>query len=135
MAAEATKGSAESLLETLLSKMTELGRGKETEEKSSVSELPDDLGEREALLAPARFPARVPIMGTNELFKVLGLAELSKEEREEGINAFAVLFYQWGLYKDGRVLVGLWMLGVLVPRATEAAVKWGKSKKEKELGP
>jgi hypothetical protein len=99
---------------------------KETEEetKAKTPELPDDIDEREAMLRPARYPARVPIMGTNELFKVLGLAELSEEERQEGIEAFSVLFFQWGLYRDGRVLVALWMLGIMIPRATSAALLW-----------
>lgn len=129
VSSESSPGSAETLLQSLLTKVKAMGT-KETEEetKPKTPELPDDPDDREAALRPARYPARVPIMGTNELFKVLGLAELSEEERAEGIEAFSVLFFQWGLYRDGRVLVALWVLGVMIPRATSAALLWRQRK-------
>lgn len=123
----------ESLLEKLLSRTT-----KETEKEKTapLRELPDEDADREAALKPARFPARVPVIAFDETFRSFGLAELSPQEREEGVNAFSVLFWQWGLYRDGRVLVVLWLFAVLVPRmATAIRKRWFEKKTSATLPP
>jgi hypothetical protein len=127
----AQSGSGQQLLETLLEKLKATTT---PTEETSRPELPDDDAEREAALRPARWPARIPVVAFNETCRLLGLAELSEEEREEGINAFSVLFWQWGLFKDGRVLVALWMFGVAVPRATSAFMLYREREKTKAVG-
>lgn len=126
----APSGSGEALLESLLSRMKAATTPEETTSKA-LPELPDDDAEREAALRPARWPARIPVVAFNETFKLLGLEELSDEEKEEGLNAFAVLFWQWGLFRDGRVLVALWLFGIGVPRATSGFLKWREGKQKK----
>lgn len=121
----ASQSSGEALLEKLLSRLTTETTPKA--EKTSPT-LPDGDAEREAALRPARWPARTAVVGFNETFRVLGMDELSAEERDEGVNAFAVLFYQWGLFRDGRVLVSLWLFGTLVPRGTTAFLRWKAAK-------
>lgn len=124
----------ESLLEKLLSRTTTTE--KEKEKEKPLRELPDEDADREAALKPARFPARVPVIAFDETFRSFGLAELSPQEREEGVNAFSVLFWQWGLYRDGRVLVVLWLFAVLVPRmATAIRKRWFEKKTSATLPP
>lgn len=123
------QGSGEALLESLLERL----KGTVTTETETTSnalpELPDDDAEREAALRPARWPARIPVVAFDETFQLLGLESLSQQERDEGLNAFAVLFWQWGLFRDGRVLVALWLFGVATPRATAAFLAWRMAKR------
>lgn len=132
-AAPEEESRVESLLEKLLSRMT---KEEKEEKKTAIRELPDEDADREAALKPARFPARVPVIAFDETFRSFGLAELSPQEREEGINAFSVLFWQWGLYRDGRVLVVLWLFAVMVPRmATAIRKRWFEKKVNATLPP
>jgi hypothetical protein len=125
---ETSQASAQTLFESLLKKIQETTTPT-TEPTDERPELPDDNAEREAALRPARWPARVPVVAVNEVCRVLKLDELSDAEREEGINAWAVLFWQWGLFKDGRVLVFLWLFGIAAPRATSAMLAAQERKK------
>lgn len=132
-AAPEEESRVESLLEKLLSRTT---TEEKAEKKTAIRELPDEDADREAALKPARFPARVPVIAFDETFKSFGLAELSPQEREEGVNAFSVLFWQWGLYRDGRVLVVLWLFAVMVPRmATAVRKRWFEKKANATLPP
>lgn len=124
---------AESLLESLLSKLKEMSPTETKKETSSLPELPEEEADREAALKPARLPARIPVVAFDQVFKLTGLEPLSEGEKEEGINAWAVLFWQWGLFKDGRVLVMLWLMGLAMPRGTTAMLRWREAKKKKEL--
>lgn len=81
--------------------------------------LPEDSAELERSLKLARMPARLPVMAFDEAFQAAGIRGLSEQEREEGIHAWSALFWQWGLYRDGRVLVALWVFGVVVPRGID----------------
>lgn len=120
-------------METLLSKLSSMSPTTTEKTTKALPELPEEEADREAALRPARWPARIPVVAFNEVFKLTGLEELSEAEREEGINAFAVLFWQWGLFKDGRVLVFLWLFGIAMPRGTTALLRWREAQKAKEL--
>lgn len=130
----APTSASEPLLERLLSKLETLAPTMAEETRSSLPELPDDNDEREAALRPARWPARVPVTATDELLQVFGLRGLSDPETEQGLDAWAALFWQWGLYKDGRVLVALWLFGVAAPRVGDAVAARRARKKALEAG-
>lgn len=86
---------------------------------SSFRSLPTNPDELERELVLARLPAQIPVVMADELAKALGLSPLSEAEKRQGVEAFACLFWQMGLYNDGRVLVPLWLAGITIPRFIE----------------
>lgn len=92
--------------------------------------LPDDWDEREKALRLAKLPARIPVVAIDEMCRSFGMRPLSDQEREEGLDAWAALFWQLGLFRDGKVLVLLWMFGVATPRF----VDWVDERRRKRAG-
>lgn len=98
-------------------------------------QLPDDADQRDRALQVARIPARMPVTAIDELFRGFDVRPLSAQEREEGIEAWAALFWYYGL-TDPRLLVLLWMLGVAAPRIGDAVQKKrGASVAQPKLAP
>lgn len=113
-------------------RLAEAMKGTTTATRPSLKALPDDRDELLAEIALAKFPARVMVSAVSEVYLTLDFRELTEAEEDEGIHAFACLLWQLGLYKNGLVLVGLWLLGTLAPRMADRyrerkALREGKS--------
>lgn len=122
--AAASDAPSEALLKTILERL----EAPTTE--SDTPRLPEDDAGRDSALRPYRFTARIPVMLSDTLFQAFGLDGLSEEERKEGVNAFSVLFWEWGLLGSGKVLVFLWLAGVMIPRAPQAVQLYRASQEE-----
>jgi hypothetical protein len=60
------------------------------------------------------------ITGVSHICTELGSIPLDGDEQEGGVQAFSALLYQYGAQVDARILVGLWVAGVTVPRVIHA---------------
>lgn len=99
-------------------------------EKPEAKLLPEDPDELEKSIRLAKLPARIPVMCVDESFQAFGLRGLTPNEKEEGIHAWAALFWEWGLYRSGKVLVALWTMGVCAPRF----IDWYEARQERKKG-
>lgn len=62
---------------------------------------------------------RPVLTGLSKVCEGLDMEPLDSVEKETGAEAFAALAYQSGALLDGRVLVALWIAGVMLPRAVQ----------------
>ncbi len=132
-----SKSQAEGVLARLMEKLEGRAATEQTTEQATQTEtpplkrkrLPTDPDKRRRKLSLARMPARIPVMAFDELCRALDMRPLSKDEREEGIEAWSALFWYYGL-TDPRVLVLMWMFGCAAPRF----VDWVEDRRRKRQG-
>ena len=69
------------------------------------------------------------VSGVSKVAEVLDTPPLDPDEKEGGVQAFSALLYQYGGELDARVLVGLWIAGVTLPRVLHTMKKQKEEKK------
>ena len=125
------------MFDRMMAQLSQRLEPEQTTTKKTERLLPDDWDEREKCLRLAKLPARIPVEAVDQLCRVFDLLPLSQAEREEGVDAWAALFWQLGLFRNGYVLVALWLFGVAVPRFAEgyALSKQNDERRAKGLAP
>jgi hypothetical protein len=113
-----------------LAKSEEAGEDVPTSKPKKV--LAEDPEERDRQLQLGRPLARLPVNAVDGLLELLEVDALSDQEREDGIEAWAALFWFWGL-SDPRVQVLFWGGGLLASRGVKAGVN--RRRKSKGLQP
>jgi hypothetical protein len=94
--------------------------------------LPEKPEDFDKLLAPYRVMVRPLVGGVSKIAEVMDTLPLDADEKEGGVQAFSALLYQYGGELDARVLVGLWLAGVTLPRVLHAIKKMQEEEKRKK---
>lgn len=90
--------------------------------------LPEDPKEFDEAIRACKTLVRPVMAGLSATLQAAGTDPLDDDEYRGGVEAFAALAYQYGAALDARVMVGLWCVGVTMPRITRAFLEARKAK-------
>jgi hypothetical protein len=81
--------------------------------------LPENPAEFDKAISSCKVMVRPVLHGISRLCEVAKTSPLDREEIDSGVVAWSALMYEEGAMLSGKVLVFLWLMGCLLPRAVE----------------